>query len=91
MNEERLSEEGCEVDRGFHPLLRSELEETGWTHGYQSPRDLTLDSCRSHTLVPSAILLLRMTPTWGLPPVVESEILSSSNHLDLSFPTVTWE
>lgn len=53
-----------EVNEGFYPLFVSELEETGWTHDYQNPRSLALDSCGSHALTPFSILLLRKTPNW---------------------------
>lgn len=63
--EEPLRLGSQEVNRGVHPLVRSKLEETGWTHSNQDPGGLALDSRGSHAVDLSSLLLLRKTPTWG--------------------------
>lgn len=48
--EEPLRLGSQEVNRGVHTLFGSKLEETAWTHSYQSPGGLALDSCGSYAV-----------------------------------------
>lgn len=74
--EEPLRLGSQEVNRGVHPLFGSKLEETGWTHSYQSPGGLALDSCGSHAVDLFSGCSEKLQPG-GLFPVVRSETSSS--------------